>query len=212
MQTLAYDIAISKEAIAEMPLVEYTNPIIVVDTPQQAREALEYLSQQEYVGFDTETRPNFRKGQNHQVALVQIATSEKTFLFRICRFGLITELLQFFESKSVTKIGLSLKDDFHNLHKFAEFHPEGFVELQEIVRAYAITDASLQKIFGILFGHRISKGQRLTNWEAEALTQAQQTYAAIDAWACLQIYHKLTSGQFDPESSPYKVMRTPTES
>ena len=127
MQTLAYDIAISKEAIAEMPLVEYTNPIIVVDTPQQAREALEYLSQQEYVGFDTETRPNFRKGQNHQVALVQIATSEKTFLFRICRFGLITELLQFFESKSVTKIGLSLKDDFHNLHKFAEFHPEGFV-------------------------------------------------------------------------------------
>ena len=112
----------------------------------------------------------------------------------------------------MTKIGLSLKDDFHNLHKFAEFHPEGFVELQEMVRAYAITDASLQKIFGILFGHRISKGQRLTNWEAEALTQAQQTYAAIDAWACLQIYHKLTSGQFDPESSPYKVMRTPTES
>lgn len=206
MQKFPYDIAISKEAIAEMQVVEYRNPIIVIDTPEQARKALERLAEETSVGFDTETRPNFRKGQNHQVALVQIATAKETYLFRLCRFGLTSELIRFFENKAVMKIGLSLKDDFHNLHKFADFTPGNFIEIQEIVRDYAITDASLQKIFGLLFGRRISKGQRLTNWEAETLTPAQQCYAAIDAWACLQIYEHLQSGAFSPEKCPYKVM------
>jgi len=207
MQNPPFDISISKEAIAGMPLVDYNQPIILIDTPQQARQALEYLSTQRAVGFDTETRPNFRKGQNHHVALIQISTPDRSYLFRICRFGLISELVDFFENSRVTKIGLSLKDDFHNLHKFADFEPQGFVEIQKMVRDYYITDASLQKIFGILFGQRISKGQRLSNWEAETLTVAQQTYAAIDAWACLKIYFHLLNGRFNPEESPYKVFQ-----
>ena len=82
-------------------------------------------------------------------------------------------------------------------------HPEGFIELQQMVKRYQITDMSLQKIYAILFQQKISKGQQLTNWEAPQLTESQQRYAAIDAWACLRIYERLLSGTFIPEQSPY---------
>lgn len=209
--TVPYTIAIPKEQLAEMPLVEFADPITIIDTPAHAREVLARLSSEPIVGFDTETRPNFRKGQNHQVALIQISIPGESYLFRICRFGLIREMIDFFENPDVTKIGLSLKDDFHNLHKYAEFMPAGFIELQQMVKDYAITDTSLQKIFGILFGERISKGQRLSNWEAESLSPAQQHYAAIDSWACLKIYNHLLSGAFNPAESPYKVYPQSTE-
>ena len=119
------------------------------------------------------------------------------------------EITAFMENPEITKIGLSLKDDFHNLHKISEFNPEGFIELQQMVRDYRISDSSLQKIYGILFDQRISKGQRLSNWEASELTEAQQRYAAIDAWACLEIYNRLSTGEFDPVESPYKVYPEP---
>lgn len=89
------------------------------------------------------------------------------------------------------------------MHRSAEFEPKGFVDLQSYVKEFKIADASLQRIFAILFGKRISKGQRLSNWEADSLTEAQQHYAAIDAWACLRIYNLLSAGEFDPMSSPY---------
>lgn len=204
-----FNIALNKELLAEMPLVEFDGEITVADTPEAAREALEYLSTQRTVGFDTETRPNFRKGQNHRVALIQISTETRSFLFRICSIGLMPEITAFMENPEITKIGLSLKDDFHNLHKINEFSPEGFIELQQMVRDYRISDSSLQKIYGILFDQRISKGQRLSNWEAPELTEAQQRYAAIDAWACLEIYNRLSAGDFDPVESPYKVYPEP---
>ena len=204
-----FNIALNKELLAEMPLVEFDGEITVADTPEAAREALEYLSMQKTVGFDTETRPNFRKGQNHLVALIQISTETRSFLFRICTIGLMPEITAFMENPEITKIGLSLKDDFHNLHKISEFSPEGFIELQQMVRDYRISDSSLQKIYGILFDQRISKGQRLSNWEAPELTEAQQRYAAIDAWACLEIYNRLSAGDFDPVESPYKVYPEP---
>lgn len=204
-------ITITKEAVAQMPVVGFDGRINLIDNPTTARKALAYLSDQPAVGFDTETRPNFRKGQNHTVALVQIATPDRCFLFRTCSIGIPAELRDFFENPGVTKIGLSLKDDFHNLHKIEQFEPHGFIELQEMVRGYSIIDASLQKIYAILFGQRISKGQRLSNWEATELTQAQQTYAAIDAWACLRIYNHLVSGAFDPLSSPFRTLPADAE-
>ncbi|MCM1348305.1 MAG: 3'-5' exonuclease domain-containing protein 2 [Firmicutes bacterium] len=202
-----FTIAIPKETLAGMPTVEFQGTINLIDTPEAARKALAFLSERDIVGFDTETRPNFRKGQNHKVALVQISTENRCFLFRLCNIGLMPEMCEFFENPNITKIGLSLKDDFHNLHKINEFNPEGFIELQNMVRDYAITDSSLQKIYGILFGQRISKGQRLTNWEAAELTEPQKRYAALDAWACLHIYKHLTSGGFVPEESPYHAPR-----
>lgn len=202
-------IAISKEALSQLPIVEYHGEITVVDTIEDAQTALEALEKEAIVGFDTETRPTFTKGRTHTVSLVQISTSERCYLIRLNRLGFFDELRKFMENENVRKIGLSLKDDFFVLHKISEFEPQGFIDLQAFVRDYGITDSSLQKIFAVVFGQRISKAQRLSNWEATELSPAQQLYAAIDAWACLKLYDELTEGRFDPFKSEYIVIPEP---
>ena len=137
------------------------------------------------------------------MALIQISTGDCCYLFRINKFGFTPELKEFIEDESITKVGLSLKDDFHVLHKLHNFLPSSFVDLQEMVKDFCIRDCSLQKIYGIIFNERISKSQRLSNWEASLLTPPQQTYASIDAWACIKIYNYLISGKFNPEESRY---------
>lgn len=196
-------VSIPKAALSELPVVTFPGEIIVIDTVEKVPEALDYLRQYKMVGFDTETRPSFHKGRTNKVALIQISTDTRCYLFRINKTGLTEDLKQFIEDTDITKIGLSLKDDFFVLHRISEFVPEGFIDLQEFVRPYGIIDSSLQRIYGIVFQQRISKGQRLSNWEAESLTIPQQQYAAIDAWSCLRLYNSLISGQFIPEQSPY---------
>lgn len=194
-----------------MPHVTFPGRIIVVDTAADANAAVRYLMKQSILGFDTETRPSYRKGCMHKVALVQISTREECFLFRINKSGMCDSLRQLLECETVMKVGLSLKDDFNGLAKFGEFHPGGFVELQSYVKNFEIADNSLQKIYGIIFGEYISKGQRLTNWEADTLTEHQQQYASIDAWACLRIYDHLEAGCFDPARSPYVLVPEESE-
>ena len=205
MYNESFNIAIDKKCVAEMPVVTFPGAITVIECAEEVAEAVKFLRSHDVVGFDTETKPNFRKGMTNRVSLIQVSTGDHAFLFRINKMGFTPELREFMECDDVVKVGLSLKDDFHVLHQVGEFEPHGFVELQEMVKSYHITDASLQKIYAILFGHRISKGQRLTNWEATALTEAQMIYASIDAWACRHIYLHLKSGAFDPASSPYIV-------
>ena len=199
----APSVSISKEQLSQLPAESFSGRIILVQDPLTARKAMRYLSDCTILGFDTETRPNFHKGQNNHVALMQISTTDCCFLIRLNRLGVFPELRELLENPSITKIGLSLKDDFHTINRLAPVDPKGFVELQQMVREYMISDSSLTKIYAILFGHRISKTQRLTNWEAPDLTPAQQQYAALDAFACLKIYHYLRSGAFNPLSSPY---------
>lgn len=194
-----------------MPTVEFPGSIIVLENIPDALKALRYLNSCQAVGFDTETKPNFRKGQTNTVSLIQISTSDQCFLFRINKLGFFQELRDFMESTDVLKIGLSLRDDFHVLHRIASFEPANFVDLQTVVKKYHIVDASLQKIYGIIFGERISKSQRLSNWEAAQLSHGQQVYASIDAWACLRIYHYLKDGCFDPTESAYILPDTPEE-
>lgn len=198
-----FHIAISKDRLTSMPMVTFAGDISLVNTPEDAAKALEYLKTQRRVGFDTETRPSFRKGHMNEVALMQVSTLDRAYLFRLNNIG-IDPVRDFLQDDSIIKIGLSLRDDFQMLHRRGEFAPAGFVELQELVKQFGITDASLQKIYGIIFGSRISKSQRLSNWEAVSLTHAQQVYAAIDAWACLKIYNALEAGDFDPDESPFK--------
>lgn len=198
-------IAICKEAIAQMPPVKYDGGIQVVDTIDTARIALRELRRSRIVGFDTETRPSFRKGLLHKVALMQLATDDYCFLFRLNKIGLFDQLKSFLEDPTITKVGLSVHDDFKVLSRSCPIEPQGFIELQNFVKDYCIADNSLQKIYAIVFGHCISKSQRLTNWEAPELTAHQQHYAAIDAWACLKIYKYLKDGHFDPALSPYIV-------
>ncbi len=201
-------IAISKEAVAEMPVVVFTGGITVVDTPEMARVALRELTRARVVGFDTETRPSFHRGRTHKVALMQLSTDEHCFLFRLNKIGIHQSLRHFLEDPEVIKIGLSVHDDFAVMRRIVEdLQPQGFVDLQDYVKFFNIHDISLQKIYAIIFGEKISKNQRLTNWEAETLTGPQQVYAATDAWACLKLYRYLRRGMYDPDASPYIVSR-----
>ncbi len=199
-----YIISIPKDVLATLPLMSYPGKITLVDSAAVAHSALRVLAREKVVGFDTETRPSFRKGRVHKVALMQISTAERCFLFRLNKIGICAELKAFLENPDITKVGLSVHDDFNVLRRSDDIEPQGFIDLQHMVKDYEITDISLQKIYAILFGERISKTQRLTNWEAETLTDAQQAYAALDAWACLKIYDYLRSDSFDSLSSPYR--------
>ena len=183
---------IDKQTLAALPCEQFRGRIELVQTPEAAIKAMRFLMDQPMVGFDTETRPNFRKGDNHKVSLLQLSTPSICFLIRLNRVGIMPEIKEFLESTKVTKIGLSTKDDFHQLNQLEPMQPGGFVELQSIVKDYGIGEASLTKVYALLFGKRISKGQRLSNWEAVELTEPQQHYAALDAYACLKIYKQLT--------------------
>jgi len=183
--------SITKEEIATFDTEEFDGRIFVVDTPKQAEDAVNYLSGFTGLGFDTETRPSFRKGNLNSVALIQLATDERCYLFRLNRIGFFLPLIQLLSDANILKIGLSLRDDFTTMSRRMKFTPQGFIDLQKIVPKYNISDTGLQKIYAILFKKRISKSQRLSNWEAEVLSDAQKKYAAIDAWACLKIYQKL---------------------
>lgn len=183
---------IDKQSLAALPCEQFNGRIELVQTPAAAVKAMRFLMDQPMVGFDTETRPNFRKNDNHKVSLLQLSTPSICFLIRLNRVGIMPEIQEFLESPKVIKVGLSTKDDFHQLNQLEHIEPKGFVELQSIVKDYGIGEASLTKVYALLFGKRISKGQRLTNWEAIELTDAQQRYAALDAFACLKIYKHLT--------------------
>ena len=198
-------ISIDKTLIPEMPVVTFPGTITVADTPEKISQAIDILSKETIVGFDTETRPSFKKGHPTHVALMQISTENHCFLFRVNITGITEPLRWFIENPAICKVGLSLKDDFMVMHRSDDFTPAAFIDLQNIVKEYCISDLGLQRIYAILFGERISKHQRLTNWEAATLTIRQQIYASIDAWACLRIYHHLSSGLFDPEQSPYRL-------
>lgn len=185
-------LTISKDQIAELDRVVFDGEIIVIDHLAQVKNAVDYLSSKTAIGFDTETKPAFKRGQTNNVALLQLATEEECFLFRLNKIGYPDDLEDLMCNKEVKKIGLSLRDDFAALRKRTGKNPENFIDLQLFVDKFDIEDNSLQKIYAILFGQKISKSQRLSNWEAEELTPAQQSYAAIDAWACLRIYNYLT--------------------
>lgn len=176
-----------------MPKVLFPGRIFVVYTENDAEKAVAYLKDQRIVGVDTETRPSFKRGTTHKVALLQISTQDTCFLFRLNRIGMPDSLQEFLMSDTL-KIGLSLKDDFNSLRKRQDMHPDrgNWIELQEYVGKFGIEDRSLQKIYANLFGEKISKNQRLSNWEADVLSEGQKLYAATDAWACVEIYNCLS--------------------
>lgn len=206
---IPFEVCISKEELAALPLAPYRGQAVIIDTPEAAAEALHVLAEAPIIGFDTETRPNFSKGQQNRVSLMQLAVHGTCYLFRINILGLTDGLLSLLQDPDKLKVGLSIHDDFMNLRRLRLFEPQGFIELQKYVKDFKISDASLQKIYAILFGERISKGQRLSNWEAAALSPHQMSYAALDADACIRIYEYISSGKFNPLVSPYRHIITP---
>jgi len=180
-----------KSKISSLPRVLFEGRIIVILTEGDAEKAVDYLLSQPILGIDTETRPSFKRGQLHGVALLQVSTYDTCFLFRLNQIGLSGAIRRLLEDERVPKVGLSLRDDLNGLHKLGDFKAHNFVDLQDRVKEIGIEDLSLQKLYANFFGQRISKREQLTNWEADILNEKQKLYAATDAWACIMIFEEL---------------------
>ncbi len=183
----------SKEFIKDLPRYAYDGRIVVINSEGEAERACQALATAPILGIDTETRPAFHKGDEHKVALVQVAMGEEVcFLFRINETGFVPCLKDLLSNPDVLKIGLSLSDDFLMLRKRdADFTPAGYIDLQSYVKPLGIRDMSLMKLYANVFHQRISKSARLSNWEADVLSESQRVYAATDAVTCVQLYKEL---------------------
>lgn len=182
---------IAKAEIAQMPPELFSGRIIVIHSKADVDKAVSYLKSFPVLGVDTETRPSFAKGKTYGVALLQVSTEDTCFLFRLNYIDMPDSLVDLLQDERLLKVGLSLRDDIQGLQRRRNFEPRGFLDLQHYVKALGVEAQSLQKIYALLFGKKISKSQRLTNWEADVLTDRQKGYAATDAWACIRIYKYL---------------------
>ncbi|MCR5129947.1 MAG: 3'-5' exonuclease domain-containing protein 2 [Prevotella sp.] len=180
-----------KAQITQMPVVSFPGRIIVIISPGETEKAVDYLLSQPILGVDTETRPSFKKGEQHKVALLQVSTPDTCFLFRLNTTGMTPAIIRFLEDTTVPKVGLSWHDDLLSLKRRKEFNPGLFVELQSLVKEIGIEDMSLQKLYANLFHKKINKRQQLSNWDRDVLDDKQKLYAATDAWACINIYREI---------------------
>jgi len=186
------DIAkITSDELNEYPQIAFEGPIHLIETVADADEACEYLKRFSHIGFDTETKPNFKKGRKNRVALLQLSTSDKAFLFRTNKIGIPKSVASLLANPSIIKIGAATKDDIGTLKAITHFEPRGILDLQPLVRSYGIEQLGLKTISALFLGYKISKGQQLSNWENETLTVPQQVYAATDAWICLEIFKQI---------------------
>ena len=206
-----YKISISPEEIEKLEPASFPGKIKVIDSlGLEYLKAVRYLKKQKIVGFDTESRPSFSPGQPHYgVSLLQLSGAERAFLFRIKLIGDIPRALtSVLSDERILKVGAAVNDDVRGLEKHHNFVPKGFVDLQKIVWEYGIKDKAVKKMAAIIMGIRISKTQQLSNWEAETLSEAQQAYAATDAWVCRQMYIKLLSSEKNP-LTPEQMLPNP---
>jgi len=187
--------SINSEQISNLPKMQFEGKIAVAQTPQQVDLYLREIARSPTAGFDTETKPSFKRGTNHQVALLQLAIPNFALLIRVNLSGLPTSLVRYLEDDRFIKVGAAIRDDIKGLKRYFPFEPKGFVDLQSIVNGYGIQELSVRKMAAIVLGERVSKSQQLSNWEAELLTESQMRYAATDAWACRQIYMKLINNR-----------------
>jgi len=186
-----YQNEISKEEVAALDLIQYDGPICVIDSEEGFQNEIDRIELEPVLGFDTETRPSFRKGKVYPTSLIQISSLDQAWIIRVNRLGYPKRLLDLLSGEIPLKIGLGLQDDLRRLRADFQFEPHGFLDLQHYVEAFRIDEKGLKKISGIVLNRRISKSQQVSNWDADVLSEAQLRYAATDAWICLMIYNSL---------------------
>ncbi|MFC3880413.1 3'-5' exonuclease [Algoriphagus namhaensis] len=183
---------ISKEEVNELPLAQFEGEIFLVTEEEDIEEITDFLSKQSIIGFDTETKPSFKKGQKNEVSLLQLSTSTQAFLFRLNHTGFSIPLRNLMEKESVIKVGAAVHDDLIGLKRLTDsFYPQSFFDLNDQLKKVGFHNVGVRNLCAMVLGIRISKSEQVSNWEAEELTEKQRRYAATDAWACLEIYEKL---------------------
>lgn len=183
-----YNGSITDEELRQLPILQFNGRVTLVDNMEKYRRAMAEMGRPPLLGFDTETRPSFKKGKRYKVALLQLADADRAWLFRLNMIGLPPELAGILADKNIIKTGVAIRDDVKALRSIAPFEPHGFHDLQSVVADHGIQELGLKKLTAIVLGHSISKSQQVSNWEAPALSEPQQIYAATDAWVCRSIY------------------------
>jgi ribonuclease D len=191
-----YQNNITHEEINDLEVCQFGGTIHLIESREHIAGAVKIIRNHRIIGFDTETRPNFRKGRPNKVALIQFATTDDAFVIRLNKTGLVNELVSVFEDEDLIKIGVAVREDIRRLRAMKNFTAAGFLELQSYSGYFGIESNSLKKLAAIVMGVKISKSQQLSDWEAEILSEAQVRYAATDAWACLRIYETLRNKVF----------------
>jgi len=186
-----YQSEITHEEVAALDLIQYEGPITLIQTEEDFEEASQAIAKHKILGFDTETRPSFKKGTSYPTSLIQLSAADHAWLIRVSRIGYPAGLLKLLSNPDVIKVGTGLGDDIRRMRCDFQFEPGGFLDLQSYVEAFHIWEKGLKKLSSIILGHRISKSQQVSNWDADILTEAQLRYAATDAWICLEIYYEL---------------------
>ncbi|HTE15228.1 MAG TPA: 3'-5' exonuclease [Burkholderiales bacterium] len=187
--------SISREAIAELPMRRYQGRVCVVATRSELTDALADIQQEQIVGFDTETRPAFKKGERYDPALVQVATARAVYLFQLRRVDVIPGLAEVLSAPGVVKAGVAVARDLQDLKQVFAFAEKSVVDLGVIARRRGLEQTGVRNLAGIFLGWRVAKGSRTSNWAANTLTPAQIVYAATDAWICRELYLRFSSLQ-----------------
>jgi len=187
---------ITAEELNQLPLRAFDGKVSLITEAAKLSSVLREIEKHDVVGFDTETRPSFKRGQSYKVALLQVAIPHKVFLLRMHQTGLPQEIISIFENPDIIKAGVAIHDDIKALQKINRFQPVSFIELSTMAKASGLQVESVKKLAGLLLGFRISKGAQTSNWEALTLTEKQVEYAATDAWVCLEIYEHLKRNYF----------------
>ena len=182
---------ITNEELNELPLGAYDGEVVVITDPKQVAKAIHEIIQFDRLGFDTETKPVFVRGHHNKVAVLQLATPEKVYLFRLNSTGLTSEMKTLFENEDILKIGVAIRDDIKALQHLKNFHAKGFLELTMLTKAAGFEVEGVKKLTALILGFRISKSAQTSNWEAPKLDEKQISYAATDAWVCLRMYEAL---------------------
>jgi len=182
---------IPKEEIKDLPLLKYEGEIILINDHKELNNALNEIEKHGRIGFDTESKPAFAKGEYNPVSLLQVAIPDKVYLIRINKTGFTERLSKLFADDSYLKIGISIRDDIKDLQYLKKFEPKGIIEINTLAGDLGIEQQGVRNLSAIFLGGRVSKNQQVSNWENTQLTQPQQVYAATDAWVCFEIYHLL---------------------
>lgn len=193
MNNHGYFANIEDEYVRSLPVISFPGVIHVIDHYSDFERVKPWLIHETLLGFDTETKPSFKKGQYHPVALLQLSTREQAFLFRLNKVRLPEFIIDILEDKNITKVGVAIKDDLNGLNKIVPFEPDGFIDMQQFVKQFGIEDNGLKKLVANILKFRISKKSQTSNWEQEELTREQLEYAATDAWVCRQMYELLNN-------------------
>ncbi|MDZ7647257.1 MAG: 3'-5' exonuclease [Cytophagales bacterium] len=186
-----FPISITNEEINELPLGAFEGKVIVVSEEKNLTRVFAEISRHTLVGFDTETKPVFVRGQQNKVSLIQIAVEDTVFLIRLKQTGMHAAIVNFLENEKILKAGVALRDDIKGLQRLKHYEPGGFIELAQLSKQAGLEVESVKKLTALLLGFRISKSAQTSNWEAETLNEKQISYAATDAWVCLEIYKRL---------------------